>query len=317
MEPYRAPWWLPGGHLQTIYPALLFRRAGPAYRREVWDTPDGDFVEVDWLDGSTEAPLVVLFHGLEGCSRSAYAASLMRELQRLGWRGAVPHFRGCGGKPNRLPRAYHSGDAAEIGWMLAEAARRSGTPSLLAAGVSLGGNALLKWLAAQGEGARALVRRAAAVSAPVDLRRAGDGLALGFNRVYTQHFLKSLKRKSFAKLAAFPGLYDRNLLSRARTLRQFDDLVTAPLHGFRDADDYWSRASSAPELIRIRVPTLIVHGDNDPFLPGRYLPPASQISPHVLLEITQGGGHAGFVTGPFPGRMNWLPRRLVAFLSDA
>lgn len=316
MEPaYRAPWWLPGGHLQTIYPALLLRGPAPVYRREVWDTPDGDFVEVDWLDGPEDAPLVVLFHGLEGCSRSAYASSLMRELQRVGWRGVVPHFRGCGGKPNRLPRAYHSGDAAEIGWMLAEVARRSGTPSLLAAGVSLGGNALLKWLAAQGEGARALVRRAASVSAPVDLRRAGDGLALGFNRVYTRHFLRSLKRKSFAKLAAFPSLYDRGLLGRARTLRQFDDLVTAPLHGFRDADDYWSRASSASELHRIRVPTLIVHGDNDPFLPGRYLPLSSQVSPQVGLEITHGGGHAGFLTGPFPGRLHWLPRRLVAFFS--
>jgi predicted alpha/beta-fold hydrolase len=314
---YRAPWWLPGGHLQTIYPALMLRTPAPPYRREVWDTPDGDFVEVDWLDGRTDLPLVVLFHGLEGCSRSAYAASVMHELRRLGWRGLVPHFRGCGGKPNRLPRAYHSGDADEIGWMLSEAARRSGTPSLYAAGVSLGGNALLKWLAAQGEPARTRVLKAAAVSAPVDLRRAGDGLALGFNRVYTRHFLKTLKRKSAAKLESFPGLYDRRRLDRAQTLRDFDDLVTAPLHGFRDADDYWTRSSSASDLGRIRVSTLIVHGDNDPFLPGQYLPRSSQVSPNVSIEITKGGGHAGFPTGPFPGRLNWLARRLVAFFTGA
>jgi hypothetical protein len=313
---YRAPWWLPGGHLQTIYPALLLKAPPPVYRRETWETPDGDFVEVDWLDGPQDAPLVVLFHGLEGCSRSAYAARLMEHLQSVGWRGVVPHFRGCGGQANRLPRAYHSGDAAEIGWMLSEAARRSGVSPFYAAGVSLGGNALLKWLATAGAEASALVRRAAAVSAPVDLRRAGDGLARGFNRVYTRHFLKTLKRKSAAKLAFFPDLYDRGRLARARTLREFDDLVTAPLHGFVDADDYWTRASAVSELDRIRVPTLIVHAANDPFLPGTFLPSPSRGLPPVTLEITPGGGHAGFVTGPFPGRLDWLPRRLEAFFDS-
>ena len=310
---YRAPWWLPGGHLQTIYPAMLLKASAPAYRRESWDTPDGDFVEADWLDGPRDAPLVVLFHGLEGCSRSAYAARLMEHLRSIGWRGVVPHFRGCGGRPNKLPRAYHSGDAAEVGWMLAEAARRSNAEVLYAAGVSLGGNALLKWLAASGAEAGALVRRAAAVSAPVDLRRAGDGLARGFNRVYTRHFLRTLKQKSAAKLALFPDLYDRRLLARARTLRAFDDLVTAPLHGFADADDYWHRASTISELHRIRLPTLIVHAANDPFLPGSHLPAPSHVAPPVLLEITPGGGHAGFVSGPFPGRLDWLPRRLTDF----
>ncbi|HWQ40215.1 MAG TPA: hydrolase [Burkholderiales bacterium] len=310
---YRAPWWLPGGHLQTLYPALLLRPAAPPYRRECWDTPDADFVEVDWLDGSEGAPLVVLFHGLEGGSRSPYAANLMRHLAAAGWRGVVPHFRGCGGRLNRLPRAYHSGDATEIGWMLRQAASRSGADTVYAVGVSLGGNALLKWLAQAGAGADVLVRRAAAVSAPLDLRRAGDGLAVGLNRIYTRHFLRSMKRKSLAKLALFPNLYDRDALRRARTLRAFDDLVTAPLHGFRDADDYWSRASALPDLHAIRVPTLIVHARNDPFLPGEYLSWDAHAAPCVTLEITEGGGHAGFVSGPFPGRLDWLPQRLLRF----
>lgn len=314
--PYRAPWWLPGGHLQTIYPALLLRGCVPAYRRERWNTPDGDFVDADWLDGEPGAPLVVLFHGLEGCSRSHYAASLMRHLRVLGWRGVVPHFRGCSGELNRLPRAYHSGDADEIGWMLSEVAARSSTESIYAAGVSLGGNALLKWLARTGQGAGAVIAKAAAVSAPIVLQAAGDGLARGFNRVYTRHFLRPLKRKSLAKLTSFPGIYDAVAVLRARNLRQFDDVVTAPLHGFLDADDYWTRASSKSDLGRIAVPTLIVHAHNDPFLPGRYLPDPAQVPACVRLEITRDGGHAGFPSGPWPGRLDWLPRRLTDFFGS-
>lgn len=311
--PYRAPWWLPGGHLQTIYPALVLKGGAPAYRRERWSTPDGDFVDADWVDGDPHAPLVVLFHGLEGGSRSHYAASLMRHLRVLGWRGVVPHFRGCSGELNRLPRAYHSGDAEEIGWMLREAARHATDAALYAAGVSLGGNALLKWLAASGKDAGKLIAKAAAISAPMVLQAAGDGLARGFNRVYTRHFLRPLKRKSLAKLTLFPGLYDAETVRRAANLRQFDDVVTAPLHGFRDADDYWTRASSRPDLERIAIPTLIVHAHNDPFLPGTYLPDAAQLPGPVSLEITRGGGHAGFASGPWPGNLDWLPHRLTAF----
>ncbi len=314
--PYRAPWWLPGGHLQTIYPALLWKGRSPPYRRERWNTPDGDFVDADWLDGNAHAPLVVLFHGLEGCSRSHYAASLMQHLRTLGWRGVVPHFRGCSGEPNRLARAYHSGDADEIGWMLGEAAARSPGVPIYAAGVSLGGNALLKWLARTGVAAGSVIRKAAAVSAPVALQVAGDGLADGFNRVYTWHFLRPLKRKSIAKLALFPGLYDAAAVTRAANLRQFDDVVTAPLHGFRDADDYWTRASSKPDLGRIAIPTLIVHADNDPFFPGAYLPDPAQVPGCVRLEVTRGGGHAGFPCGRWPGRIDWLPRRLTGFFES-
>jgi hypothetical protein len=299
--------------MQTIYPALFLRGCVPRYRRERWHTPDGDFVDADWLDGEARSPLVVLFHGLEGCSRSHYAASVMRHLNALGWRGVVPHFRGCSGELNCRPRAYHSGDADEIGWMLGEAALRSNSGPIYAAGVSLGGNALLKWLARSGAAAAALVAKAAVVSAPMVLQAAGDGLARGFNRVYTRHFLRPLKRKSLARLAMFPGLYDPDAVRRAKNLRQFDDVVTAPLHGFRDTDDYWTRASSRPDLVRIAIPTLIIHARNDPFLPGEYLPDPAQLPGCVSLELTAGGGHAGFASGPWPGRLHWLPARLMYY----
>jgi hypothetical protein len=313
---YRAPRWLPGGHLQTIYP-FLFGRAGlPPLARERWDTPDGDFIDVDWLAGDSAAPLVILFHGLEGGSRSHYARALLQALRERGWRCAVPHFRGCSGVPNRLPRAYHSGDHAEIDWILRRMAERSLRPQRFAVGVSLGGNALLKWLAASGARARSIVTRAAAVSAPMDLNAAGHRLGRGFNRLYTRHFLSSLKRKSLDKLRRFPGLYDARAVARARDLYQFDNVVTAPLHGFRDTDDYWTRASSIPDLRDIRVPTLIVHARNDPFLPGDHLPGPQQVSSEVELDYPEQGGHAGFVSGPFPGTLSWLPARLFAFFDS-
>ena len=183
------------------------------------------------------------------------------------------------------------------------------------AGVSLGGNALLKWLGEQGDAARAVVDRACAVSAPMDLMAAGDALGQGFNLVYTRAFLSTLKRKSLAKLRVHPDLYDAGLVSAARTLRAFDNVVTAPLHGFRDTDDYWTRASAKPWLARIAVPTLVVNARNDPFLPQAALPRPHEVSPAVRLEFPDDGGHVGFVSGRFPGHLEWLPRRIIDFFS--
>src|SRR4029077_16998449 len=185
-----------------------------------------------------------------GVHPSHSAGALPRELRRRGWRGAVAHFRGCSGEPNRLPRAYHSGDAEEIGWILRRFAAESRGAPLFATGVSLGGNALLKWLGEDGE-AKRLVLAAAAVSAPVDLMAAGDALGRGFNLVYTRAFLATMRKKAEEKLARFPGLFDGQAMRSARTLREFDDVVTAPLHGFRNTDDYWTRASSKAVLGRI------------------------------------------------------------------
>lgn len=323
MDSYRAPRWLPGGHLQTLHAALLIPRPEVAYRRERWNTPDGDFIDLDWVGDPSlvtrhsslgaNAPLVVMFHGLEGSSRSHYALALMAALRARGLRGVVVHFRGCSGEPNRLSRAYHSGDAQEIDWILRRLRSGNAGDPLYAVGVSLGGNALLKWLGETGASAREVVDGAVAVSAPVDLMASGNALGRGFNLLYTRNFLVTLKVKALEKLDRYPGLYDAARVRAASTLREFDDLVTAPLHGFRDTDDYWTRASSKPGLKSIRVRALVINAKNDPFLPCGALPAPHEASPHVVLEQPEDGGHVGFVDGPFPGNFNWLPNRLLNF----
>lgn len=320
ISPYRAPAWLPGGHLQTLYPPLCAARLRVSYRRERWDTPDGDFIDLDWLDnrdsGKTTRPLVALFHGLEGGSGSHYASALMAALRDAGWRGVVVHFRGCSGEINRLPRAYHSGDSAEIDWILRRLRQHYPAVPLYAVGVSLGGNALLKWLGEQHGAAAGVIKAAAAVSAPVDLMAAGDALGTGFNLVYTRNFLVTMKRKTLAKLARFPDLCDRGAMLRSRTLREFDNAVTAPLHGFRDTDDYWTRASAKPLLADIAAPTLMLNARNDPFLPARALPRAEEVADCVRLELPATGGHVGFIAGAFPGRLDWLPQRILGFFRE-
>ena len=285
---YRAPAWLPGGHLQTLYASLLAPRPRVAYRRERWNTPDGDFIDLDWAQIRNAAdanPLVVLFHGLEGNSHSQYASALMAATRDRGWRGVVVHFRGCGGELNRLPRAYHSGDSAEIDWILRRLKLDNPSIQLFAAGVSLGGNALLKWLGEQRDAANAIVAGAAAISAPVDLMASGDALGRGFNMIYTRNFLATMRRKTLAKLALFPELCDRERMLDSRTLREFDNIVTAPLHGYRDTDDYWTRASSKPLLRHIAAPTLMINARNDPFLPAAALPAAGELSAKVTAEF--------------------------------
>lgn len=257
----------------------------------------------------------MLFHGLEGSSRSHYAASLMDAAQRAGWQGAVAHFRGCGGRPNRLPRAYHSGDSEEIDWVLRRMRQRAGDAPVFAAGVSLGGNALLKWLGERGTDA-GFVRAAAGVCAPQDLQAGAENLARGFNRVYTRNFLFSLKRRSLDLLERHPGLLDAGRIRAARDFFDFDGAVTAPLHGFRDAVDYWTRSSCRQFLGGIQVPTLVVNALNDPFVPARVLARPSQVSARVTLDYPAQGGHVGFATGAFPGRLHWLPTRLVHFFQE-
>ena len=317
---YRAPLWLAGSHAQTIYPAFL-RRRGPGLRRQRLETFDGDFVDLDWLDApaaaTSDPPLVVLFHGLEGDSSSHYSRALMRHLQAVGWRGVVPHFRGCSGEPNLLPRAYHSGDYVEIGWMLSAIRGLEPSAAIYAVGVSLGGSALLNWLGREGARAEVLVTAAAAVSAPLDLMAAGVAIGQGFNRIYARHFLQTLKPKALAMARRFPGTLDEASIRRADSMYAFDDGVTAPLHGFNGTDDYWLRASSKPWLSGITVPTLVLNARNDPFIPASSLPSEAEVSSSVTLEQPDHGGHAGFVNAPFPGRLDWLPLRLVQFFESA
>jgi predicted alpha/beta-fold hydrolase len=312
---YRAPRWLAGGHAQTIWPYRM-RRPDVPLRRERVETPDRDFWDFDWLDAQAapDAPVVALFHGLEGGSMSHYARALLVALARRSWRGVVPHFRGCGGEPNRLPRAYHSGDHEEIGAMLAAIrARIAPATTLYAVGVSLGGSALLNWLGRAGTGAASTLRAAAAVSAPLDLMAAGTAIGKGMNRIYAKHFLATLKPKSLAIAKRFPGLLDPARIRRARTLYEFDDVVTAPLHGFAGTHDYWTRASSKPWLAGIGVPTLVLNARNDPFIPFHSLPTERDVSTFVTLEQPRHGGHAGFAHGRFPGNVDWLPGRLLHY----
>jgi len=316
LSSYRAPGWLPGGHAQTIYP-LLIRPTPLPYHRQRWETPDGDFIDLDWnlvpsstLDGR---PLLVLFHGLEGSSGSHYASTLMHAVTGIGWAGVVVNFRGCSGESNRLPRAYHSGDSDEIDWILRRLqASFPGYPRY-AVGVSLGGNALLKWLGEREKAATDTLRAAAAISAPLDLAACGHALASGFNRLYTRHFLYTLKRHAADKLRRYPGLFDERRMRAARNLHEFDEIVTAPLHGFAGADDYWRRASSKPWLPGIRLPTLLLNAQNDPFLPAQTLPTVHQVAASVQIEFPRQGGHVGFVTGPLPGRLDWLPQRILDY----
>ncbi len=310
---YAAPSWLKGGHMQTIYPAKMIKQPGIAYRRVRWETPDGDFIDLDHVDG--EGPLVVLFHGLEGSSQSHYSLSLMHAVKGHGWNGVVVHFRGCSGEPNLLPRAYHSGDHEEIDWILRRLREENAGRKIHAAGVSLGGNALLKWLGESGEKAREVIDAAAAVSAPIDVTASGNALGRGFNSAYTREFMKTLREKILDKLEVHPGIVDRNALLAAKNLREFDDVYTAPIHGFRDTDDYWERASSRRGLASIRVRTLILNAKNDPFLPAKSLPAMEDVSDSVTLEFPDEGGHVGFVSGAFPGNLDWMPQRLLDFYS--
>ena len=310
---YISPLWLPSGHLQTIYPATCIGKPAMAFRRERWDAPDGDFVDVDFVDGDASRPFVILFHGLEGSSDSHYARAMMAAVAARGWSGAVAHFRGCSGELNRAARFYHSGDAVEIDWIVRRM-RTHARGALYAAGVSLGGNALLRWLGESQHQAE-IVDAACAVSAPLDLACGGAALSRGFNRLYTRMFLRTLKPKCLAKLEQFPGLFKRDAMLAARDLYAFDNVVTAPLHGYRNTEDYWDRASAKHVLGDITVPTLVLNARNDPFLPGIHLP--SLASSSVTLDYPQEGGHVGFPTGGLRGKPDWLSRRLLDFLDSA
>ena len=321
---YRPPWWLPGGNAQTIWAALASRRhlgEAPRWQRERWTTPDGDFIDVDRTvhAAAAQAPLLVLFHGLEGSSASQYAIAFADFAAKQGLILAVPHFRGCSGELNLAPRAYHSGDFAEVDWILQRfAADNPGRP-LLAVGVSLGGNALLRWAGEVGEAAADRVRAVAAVCSPLDLAAGGHAIGRGFNRqIYTRMFMRSMVPKALLKLAQHPGLFDKDTLLAARDLYEFDNVFTAPLHGFRDVDDYWRRASAKPVLQNIRVPALALNARNDPFVPAFSRPGALESGSHVTLWQPAQGGHVGFPVSSgllgVPGHVCAMPQAVGHWL---
>ncbi|MBI2543749.1 MAG: alpha/beta fold hydrolase [Candidatus Rokubacteria bacterium] len=310
---YRPPWWYRGRHLQTVWGPLFRWPHRPPLRRERWHTPDGDFLDLDWLGG--EGPLVLLLHGLEGSSGSHYAAGLLREAAALGWRAVVLHFRSCSGELNRTRRLYHAGETSDLDWVVGRLGAREPSTPLGLVGVSLGGNVALKWLGERGEGAPAQVRAAATISTPFDLTACAEGLDRGLNRLlYTARFLRSMKAKVRAKRQLYDGLVNVPAALRARTFAVYDRFATAPINGFADERDYWTRASCGPYLGRIRRPCLLINAANDPFTPLSTLPAATvAASPWLETAFLPEGGHVGFLEGRW-GRRSWAERRALAFL---
>ncbi|MES2218159.1 MAG: hydrolase [Pseudomonadota bacterium] len=310
---FKPAWWLPGPHLQTLWPPLFrrFKNKLPL-RRERIELADGDFVDLDWSQRE-HGPIVLLLHGLEGSVNSPYARGLLHECNAQGWRAVVMHFRGCSGELNRLPRAYHSGDTADLAEVVNLLREREPNTVLAAIGVSLGGNVLLKWLGETGSNNPLIT--AAAISVPFDLSKSVDFLQQGFSRVYDKHLLTCVKEKFARKLATTELAVSLSQLQSFKNLREFDDKITAPLHGFIDAADYYIKSSCRPYLSSINVPTLIVNALDDPFVPIEVIPTVQEISSQVTLALTERGGHVGFIGGASPWRPEyWLENEVAAFL---
>jgi uncharacterized protein len=307
-----SPLWA-NRHVQTIVPNVFLPQPELALRRERLELPDGDFIDVDWTTGAS-GPIVIVLHGLEGSMRSRYACNIMREIHAMGFRGAFPYFRGCSGEPNRLPIGYHSGFTQDIEYfsgLLKE--REPGTP-LAAVGYSLGGNVLLKWLGESSFASRLVT--GVAVSVPFDLAVCSEAIEKGFSRVYMWELMARMRRNAKLKFSRIRAPMPLPDIGSLRTFREFDDAMTAPLHGYRDADDYYSRCSSRPFLKNIRVPTLILHSADDPFMTPAALPRDEELSPAVRFELSARGGHVGFMNGSLFRPRRWLDARIAEHLRE-
>ena len=316
---YRPAWWVPGAHAQTLW-GKFARRAPPLPTRlERWTTPDDDFVDVLRLDADPERPRLFLLHGLEGTVRSHYVGGLFQMARRRNWGADMLIFRGCGEEPNRAPRFYHSGETGDAEFAIDRVLEEFPNAPLVLCGVSLGGNVLLKWLGERGNSLPEEIRAAAAISVPFDLERSSRHISRGFSRVYERHFLETLRRKAATKLARFPGLFDLQAMLRAGTLYEFDDVVTGPIHGFRDAHDYYTRSSSLHFLSGVRRPTLLLSAMDDPFLPSDVLEEVSAIARNnrfLITEFSRRGGHVGFVGGS-PWQPEYYAERCVGEFLEA
>ena len=314
--------WLKHRHLQTIYASLPWAyRQWPTVRRQELQLPDGDTTAVDWLVAGDDlpgtTPLLIILHGLEGSAESSYARMLMASALELGWRSCVLHFRDCGDYRNRLPRRYHAGETNDLRYFLEtlhkspEAAENAGP--LLAAGFSLGGNILLKYLGESGDATP--LRAAVAVCVPLNLHECSDALNIGFSRLYQRYLLKRMKRALTGKFDRYTAAFDWDKAMGARTFAEFDDWVTAPLHGFKGMQDYYDKCSSVRFLNGIERPTLIINALDDPFMTPDVIPKDDQLSESVALEVAAHGGHVGFIDGGTPWKPTfYLPGRILGFL---
>lgn len=304
--PFQPAWWARSGLAQTVAGVLGASSAPSPLRLEVWDTPDGDRLRLHFLDAGAPLPVVLLLHGLEGSRDSVYAREVARLCALRGWQLVILEFRSCGGEINRARRTYHSGETTDLGFVVDRLQERLPGRPLFALGFSLGGNVLLKWLGEQGERLPAALVAAAAVSPPFDLEQAARQCDRRYGGAMTRHFLRTLIPKALAKEAQYPGCLDAAAVRRCRTFASFDDIVTAPLHGFRDAMHYWQSSSCGPFVARIRRPTLLIAAVDDPLSPSAALPrTAAAASPFLVPQFEPHGGHVGFVAGGWP----WRPRR--------
>ncbi len=324
--PFRPAWWLPGAHLQSLYDRLIRRGPRMEMRRESWETPDGDVLEIDRMDGPAGSPLLLGLHGLEGCSQSLYMQGMMRHARERGWRGVVLNFRSCApppGRPrgdwrmNRARRMYHSGETGDLDWVVDRLREAEPDAPIVAVGVSLGGNVLLKWLGEREADAAGRIEAAVAMSAPFDLAACADALESGIGYLYMHAFLATLRQKALEFERRYPGSVDVEGVRRARTFRHIDDAATAPIHGFEDAADYYARCSSLPYLERIRVPTLLLNARDDPFQPVEALDRArAAASEAVTCRFTEKGGHVGWMTGPPWSPTPWAEATAIDWLAD-
>ena len=308
---FRPAWWLPGAHLQTIWPALMPCRIPAPLRRRRLELPDGDFIDLDWI--GDRGPIVVILHGLGGDGTSHYVRGMLKAVALRGWRAVLMHFRGCSGEPNRLPRGYHAGETGDLDTVIAMLRHNEPHTPLAVVGYSMGGNVLLKWLGERGGSAP--IRAAAAVSVPFDLANAASRVHQGFSRIYERRMLRSLQQLVMRKGAVLSLPWDDQTITAIKSLREFDDRITAPLHGFRDADDYYARATCKPYLLHIDTPTLVLHAVNDPFMSPWTIPKARELSAAMTLELSSTGGHVGFVGGKPWSPHYWLESRVPAFLA--
>lgn len=305
--PFLPAWWVPGRHWHTLWSRLFRRLPEVPTERLNWVAPDGEVLELHRVHAGRGAPRILLLHGLEGSWRSHYAAGLLDLVRCKGWGADMLAFRGCGDLPNTAKRFYHSGETTDLDFVLRRLVGEFPDSPFALAGYSLGGNVLLKYLGEQGAGMPRSVLAAGAVSVPYDLESGSRYISEGFSRVYDRHFLSSLRRKALAKLDRYPDLFNRARLQNARTLFEFDNAVTAPVHGFDGAVDYYARSSSRHFLDEIRVPTLLLSAYDDPFLPANVLSEVksrARLNPWLETEFTREGGHVGFVDGRLP----WAPR---------
>lgn len=314
---FKPAWWLTNPHAQTIYPTMMHRQQAPINHSERINLPDGDFIDLAWATNGLDAntPLVILLHGLGGSVNSVYVSSLLRALNQTGVRGVLMHFRGASEEPNRLPRAYHSGDTADFDFLINKLNREEPHTRKAAIGISLGGNVLLKWL---GEtGSQSLIHAAVAVSVPFQLNIVADRINQGFSRIYQYYLLQSLRNFFTRKLSQenFQLPYPHRSLASLKCFWTFDEYVTAPLHGFENVHTYYREASSKQYLHRITTPTLILHASDDPFMTPEILPKANELSESTILELSSHGGHVGFITGNIPGKPEyWLEKRIPQYL---